>query len=148
MNKQSVKEGFAEETKSSVPAVSPTATATKMETVKNTVADKMQQVAGTLHNRADSTADAAKNRIDGFSQLGQQAADKVNEYAQYATDSANKLGHKAADMLDAGADYVRHFEPQKAKTAIQKQFRENPGTSLLIVGAVGFLLGALIARRI
>jgi ElaB/YqjD/DUF883 family membrane-anchored ribosome-binding protein len=39
------------------------------------------------------------------------------------------------------------MDPQKIKTDIQDQMRRNPGRSLLIAGAAGLILGALLRRR-
>lgn len=109
----------------------------KIDNVKNAVADNLTRAAEVLHDKSDSTINVAKEKLDLAAQYGQKATDKVS-----------RLGHKAADMLDTSAEYVRDFEPQKVKETIQTQFREHPGTSLLIAGTVGFIIGAIIARRI
>ena len=56
------------------------------------------------------------------------------------------LGH-AADWLDQSADYVKQADMQQVKADVANQIRRNPGRSLLVAGAVGLFLGALIRRR-
>lgn len=115
----------------------PAVPAGKIGNVKNAVADNLTKAAEVLHDKSDSTINVAKEKFDLAAQYGQKATEKVSQ-----------LGHKAADMLDASARYVRDLEPQKVKETVQTQFREHPGTSLLIAGAVGFIIGAIVARRI
>ena len=54
---------------------------------------------------------------------------------------------QAADWLDQSADYVRQADMQQVKADVENQIRRNPGRSLLVAGAVGLFLGALIRRR-
>ena len=54
---------------------------------------------------------------------------------------------QAADWLDQSADYVKQADMQQVKADVANQIRRNPGRSLLVAGAVGLFLGALIRRR-
>ena len=54
---------------------------------------------------------------------------------------------QAADWLDQSADYVRQADMRQVKADVENQIRRNPGRSLLVAGAVGLFLGALIRRR-
>ena len=54
---------------------------------------------------------------------------------------------QAADWLDHSADYVKQADIQQVKADVADQIRRNPGRSLLVAGAVGLFLGALIRRR-
>ena len=88
-----------------------------IDNIKRTIAEKLKSAAGALKERT-----------------GQQNA--TSPYAD-----------KASGWLDTAADYVRDLDPNQMKTDIQKQVRSNPGRSLLIVGAAGLVLGALLRRR-
>jgi ElaB/YqjD/DUF883 family membrane-anchored ribosome-binding protein len=90
------------------------------ENVKNKIADKLHSVAGGL---------------------GQKAADQDGKsgIAQY--------GKRASEWLDQSADYVRQFDYKQADASIREYVRQSPGRSLLIAGAVGLIIGAILRRR-
>jgi ElaB/YqjD/DUF883 family membrane-anchored ribosome-binding protein len=92
-----------------------------LENVKTTVADKLETAAGTLREKV------------GRSQ------DPESAIASY--------GNQASKWLDSSASYIREMDPERVKTDIQDQVRRNPGRSLLIAGAAGLILGALLRRR-
>lgn len=94
---------------------------TGLDQIKSTIADKLRSAAGALHEK---TA---------------QAGDQSQGVSQY--------GRQAADWLDRSADYVQEFNPQQLKSNVEEQVRRNPGRSLLIAGAAGLVLGALLRRR-
>ena len=88
-----------------------------LDNIKNTVAEKLKTASEALKGRA-----------------GQNTA--VSGYA-----------HQASGWLAGASDYVRDMEPSQVKTDIQRQVKSNPGRSLIIAGAAGLLLGALLRRR-
>ena len=57
------------------------------------------------------------------------------------------LGVHASNWLDQSAEYVKQADIQQMKADVSNQIRRNPGRSLLIAGAVGLLVGALVRRR-
>ncbi len=93
---------------------------TALGQIKNTVVQKLSDAADALHQHT-----ARVERPSEFSRLGQQAA----------------------GWLERSADYVSEMEPQKLKDDLAMQVRRNPGRSLLVVGAVGLILGKLLRRR-
>ena len=88
------------------------------ETIKDTVADKLHAAAGVIQQKA-----------------GQNEDSPVAGYAG-----------QASGWLDDAAEYVREADPQKIKSDLQSQVRQNPGRSLLVAGAAGLLLGFLLRR--
>jgi ElaB/YqjD/DUF883 family membrane-anchored ribosome-binding protein len=93
---------------------------TGLENVKNIIADK-------VHNVAEA--------------LGEKAAhqDAQSGIAQY--------GKQASEWLDQSAEYVRHFDYEQADAKAREYVRQSPGRSLLIAGAVGLIIGAVLRRR-
>ena len=93
---------------------------TGFENVKNIIADK-------LHNAAEA--------------LGEKAADHEAQcgIAHY--------GKHASEWLDHSAEYVRQFDYEQTDAKIREYVRQSPGRSLLIAGAVGLIIGAILRRR-
>ena len=95
-------------------------TSSGFENIKNTVADKLHSAAGTL---SDKTA----------------SQDMDPNIASY--------GKQASEWLDQSAEFVREFDLKKADARVREYVRESPGRSLLIAGAVGLIIGAILRRR-
>jgi ElaB/YqjD/DUF883 family membrane-anchored ribosome-binding protein len=93
---------------------------TGFENVKNLIADK-------LHNVAEA--------------LGATAAD------QDAQSGIAQYGKQACEWLDQSAEYVRQFDYEQADARVREYVRQSPGRSLLIAGAVGLIIGAILRRR-
>jgi ElaB/YqjD/DUF883 family membrane-anchored ribosome-binding protein len=85
--------------------------------IKSVVADKLKAAAQTLEGKAEQNSPASG-------------------YAK-----------QASGWLAGAADYVRDVNTDQVKSDIQRQVRSNPGRTLLIAGAVGLALGALLKRR-
>lgn len=90
------------------------------ESVKNIVADQLQIVAETIGKKATSP----------------EAQPEVAHY-----------GKQASELLEQSADYVREFDYTEAKYRVQEYVKKSPGRSLLIAGAAGLIIGALLRRR-
>jgi ElaB/YqjD/DUF883 family membrane-anchored ribosome-binding protein len=90
------------------------------ESVKDIVADQLQNIAETIGNKATSP----------------EAQPDVARYSKHAS-----------ELLGQSADYVREFDYTKAKDRVQEYVKKRPGRSLLIVGAAGLIIGALLRRR-
>ncbi|MBF0551770.1 MAG: hypothetical protein HQK60_14705 [Deltaproteobacteria bacterium] len=94
---------------------------TGFENVKNIIADK-------LHNVAEA--------------LGEKAAD------QDAQSGKAQYGKQASEWLDQSSEYVRRFDyHEQVDARIREYVRQSPGRSLLIAGAVGLIIGAILRRR-
>jgi len=93
---------------------------TGVENVKNIIADK-------LHNVAKG--------------LGKKAAD------QDGKSGISQYGKQASEWLDQSAEYVRQFDYKQADGRVREYVRQSPGRSLLIAGAVGLIIGAVLRRR-
>lgn len=90
------------------------------EKFKNIIADK-------LHSAAES--------------LGENSADQDEESA------TAKYRKQASEWLDHSAESVRKFDYQETDASIREYVKEKPGRSLLIAGAIGLVIGAILRRR-
>lgn len=95
-------------------------TSSSFENIKNIVADKLHSAAGTL---SDKTA------------------------SQEMNPSIASYGNQASEWLDQSAEFVREFDFNDADARIRDYVRQSPGRSLLIAGAVGLIVGAMLRRR-
>jgi ElaB/YqjD/DUF883 family membrane-anchored ribosome-binding protein len=93
---------------------------TGFENIKNIIADKIHYVAGALSEKA----------ADQDAQCG---------IAQYAK--------QASGWLDQSAEYVRQFDYEQADARVREYVKQSPGCSLVIAGAVGLIIGAILRRR-
>ena len=93
---------------------------TGFENVKNIIADKLHRVAGTLNETLP----------------GQGTQCSIAQY-----------GKQASEWLDHSAEYVRQFDHEQTDAKIREYVRQSPGRSLLIAGAVGLIIGAILRRR-
>lgn len=90
------------------------------ENVKNRIADKLQYIADVMCRKADNPD----------TQTDVAACEK-----------------KASEWLDHSAEYVRKFDYKQADAKAREYIKQNPGRSILIAGAVGLIIGAVLRRR-
>ena len=97
-----------------------TGKSTGFENVKNIIADKVRYVAGALGEKATD----------------QEAQSGIAQYER-----------QASEWLDQSAEYVRQFDFEQVDARVREYVRQSPGRSLLIAGAVGLIIGAILRRR-
>ena len=88
--------------------------------MKRTVADKLHDAAGAIRNKSGASEPGT-----GFSRYGSQAS----------------------DFLDRSAHYVQEFDYERVNAQVKQYVRHNPGRSLLMAGAAGLIIGAMVKRR-
>jgi ElaB/YqjD/DUF883 family membrane-anchored ribosome-binding protein len=90
----------------------------------------------------DSTRDSLAGTLEG-------AADKLHHRADDAAEGGRRvtsLAHRAADKLDAAAQYVRDHKTKDMVADLEEVVKAHPGKALLAVLAVGFLAGRALQR--
>jgi ElaB/YqjD/DUF883 family membrane-anchored ribosome-binding protein len=92
-------------------------------------------MASTVQSKRDDIAMHASEIGKDFQDMGQAAR-------QMAAERAEQLRETANEYLDQGKARVREFGE-----TMQHQIQEQPMKTLLIAGAVGFVLGMLWNRR-
>ena len=109
--------------------------------------DRMEETAAEFQGSSKSTGfDNLKNTIadklhSAAERLGEKGAEQDGE------SGTAKYGKQAAELLDHSADYVRKFDYKQADASIREYVKQSPGRSLLIAGAVGLIIGAILRRR-
>ena len=91
-----------------------------LQQIKSTAVDNLNSVADSLRKRSAQVGEA--EGLAGFEQ-------------------------KAADFLNRSADYLNDLNADKFKSDVKNQVHDHPGRTLLIAGAVGLMLGAILRRR-
>ena len=105
-----------------------------------------------LKNSAESVADRASSRA---SDIKESVSDMARTAAAAVRDRADQLpgGQKvqqfaqaAAERLGTTADYVRNQDPKRMLADVQRVVRNNPGSSLVVAAALGFVIGRSLTR--
>lgn len=106
----------------------------------------------------ESISDTAKTVKDKTQEFGRAAVDKIEENRIAAAgalhtaatslhDNAAKMpnvpamAHSAAEKVDAVAGYLQGHDTRQMMADVETVVKKNPGPSLLIAGALGFLIG-------
>lgn len=111
------------ETEETVAGAESSAASTGFERIRGRVADQLHHFAETLGKKTAESE--GQNEQSGMAQYGQQAS----------------------EWLDQSAEYIRNFDCEQADASFREYVRENPGRSLLIAGAAGLVVGAILQRR-
>jgi ElaB/YqjD/DUF883 family membrane-anchored ribosome-binding protein len=90
--------------------------------VKTQLADKLETGAGRLRQRATNT-----RKID----------DAIATTKQRVVETSDRV----AVGMERSADWLRNANMTSFQQGLERQVRQNPGRTLLIAGAIGYLLG-------
>ena len=128
------------------------------DTEPTNTADEIGCAAENVEQGVSNTASSVKQKA---SELGRQAAGEVEAKRAAAADAlesaaatvhekAERLpggetvrsaAHSAAEKLESTAGYIRRRDMSGMLSDLKGIVRRNPGPSLLLVAAVGFLIG-------
>jgi ElaB/YqjD/DUF883 family membrane-anchored ribosome-binding protein len=117
--------------------------------INNRVMDQTGDTAAELQGSGDSF---------GFDNFKNIIADKLHDVAEALDEKAAgqdaqsgiaHYGKQAAEWLDQSAEYVRQIDDyyEQADARVREYVRQSPRRSLLIAGAVGLIIGAVLRRR-
>jgi ElaB/YqjD/DUF883 family membrane-anchored ribosome-binding protein len=117
-------------------------------------------VSGTAARMKRNLADKAEDAKQSLNDLGRKAADRF-ENSRHSTASAldwtasslhsradqiSDFAHSAADRIQDSADYVRERDVDRIMEDARGVVKRYPGRSLVVAGALGFLLAATLKR--
>ncbi len=116
------------------------------DTAQN-VKDKVADAASTAKQKASETARQATDKIDEkrgpAADALQSAASTIHERAEDIPggEAVRNIAHSAAEKLESTAGYIREHDVRSMMTDVEQIVKRNPGPSLLIAVAIGFLIG-------
>ena len=116
---------------------------------------------GTNNLEVDKTEETAtefqgSDKSTGLGNVKTIIADKLHEAAEALGKKASdkdahsgvaQYGKQASQWLDQSAQYIRRFDYKQADASVRNYVRDSPGRSLLIAGAVGLIIGAILRHR-
>jgi ElaB/YqjD/DUF883 family membrane-anchored ribosome-binding protein len=102
----------------------------------------------------NATSDLGRSAVDRLDETRARAADGIEGAASALQEGANRLAgerlsnlaNNAADRLNLTADYVRDNNVNRMMEDVGTLVRNNPGPSLVIAAAFGFLIGRAVMR--
>lgn len=120
--------------------------------------DKLSDGAQQVKDRVVDAASAAKQKV---SDVSRQATDRIDDKRGPAADALHSaastihekaeqlpggetvrsVAHSAAEKLESTAGYIREHDVRSMMSDVEEMVKRNPGPSLLIAVAVGFLIG-------
>ena len=113
--------------------------------------------AGTRANDVKaSMSDAARTAAQTLDEGRQIAAERLGSAASAVRDRLDQLpggpkvqqfAHAAAERLSTTADYVRSHDAKRMLTDVERVAKNNPGISLVVAAAFGFVLGRALTRH-
>jgi len=90
--------------------------------LKSQLADKLESGAEKLRERSTDTA-------------------KIDDVIATAKTQVADASDRVASGMEKSAEWLRDANMSSIKQGLERQVKENPGRTLLIAGAIGYLLG-------
>jgi len=98
-----------------------------------TVKDKTQEFVRDAMNKIEENRVSAAGALHNAASTLHQKADRLP--------NTPDMAHSAADKVDAVANYLQGHDTKQMMADVETVVRRNPGPSLLVAGALGFLIG-------
>jgi len=129
-----------------VPSES-TGTASGLTDAAQSVSDKVSDTASNIKQKVSDAGHQASGQINAkrgpAADALEDAASTIHEKAESLPggDTVRSVAHSTAEKLESTADYIREHDIRSMLSDVEDVVRRNPGPSLLIAAAVGFLIG-------
>lgn len=108
------------------------------------VYDRLEGTAGSLGERAvQLKAQLADKLESGAGKLRERSTDtaKIDDAIATAKSQVADASDRVASGMEKSAEWLRDANMSSIKQGLERQVKENPGRTLLIAGAIGYLLG-------
>lgn len=92
-----------------------------------------------------NTADDMKSRMRDGMEGARSAASETRDYVSSKYSEAKDRLHHMGDDLHERWDHLRETDYDEAWEGVKDTVRQNPGPALLIAGAIGLAIGAILA---
>ena len=76
------------------------------------------------------------------------SADVMDDAVNAATEAVDEARQTIAERLSSTTDYVRNIDAKRMLSNVERLVRDNPGPSLVIAAAFGFVIGRSLTRRL
>jgi ElaB/YqjD/DUF883 family membrane-anchored ribosome-binding protein len=130
-----------------VPDAESASTADRITDPAQDVKERISDTAATAKEKASEVGRQATEQADArrgpAADALQNAAATVHEKAEALPggETVKGVAHSAADKLESTAGYIREHDVTAMVSDVEGIVRRNPGPSLLIAAAIGFLIG-------
>ena len=111
------------------------------------VKEKVSDAATAAKQKVSDAGRQATEQIDAkrgpAAEALESAASTIHEKAENLPggETVKSVAHSAAEKLESTAGYIREHDVKAMLSDVEDMVRRNPGPSLLIAVAVGFLIG-------
>jgi ElaB/YqjD/DUF883 family membrane-anchored ribosome-binding protein len=108
------------------------------------VYDKVDESAASVRDRAVQMKTQLADKLEtGAGRLRQRATDtkKIDNAIATTKQRVAETSDRVASGMERSADWLRNANVTSFQQGLERQVRENPGRTLLIAGAIGYLLG-------
>jgi ElaB/YqjD/DUF883 family membrane-anchored ribosome-binding protein len=125
------------------------------QSLKNSVEGVAERATTRAGDLKESMSDMARTASQTVDDGRKTAAERLGNAASAVRDRADQLpggpkvqqfAHAAADGLNTTADYVRSHDAKHMLSDVKRVVKNNPGPSLVIAAAFGFMLGRALTR--
>jgi ElaB/YqjD/DUF883 family membrane-anchored ribosome-binding protein len=123
--------------------------------------DFKDSLSDSAQNAKDRVSDIGATAKQKVSDAGRQAGDKIDEKRGPAAGAlqnaastihekaedlpggevVKSVAHSAAEKIESTAGYIREHDVKAMVSDVEEIIKRNPGPSLLIAAAIGFLIG-------
>ena len=125
------------------------------QSLKNSVEGVAERVGNGANEVRESISDLARTAKQTVDDTRQTAAERLGSAASAVRDRADQFpggpkvhqfAHAAADRLSTTADYMRSHDAKRMLADVGRVVKNNPGPSLVIAAAFGFVIGRALTR--
>lgn len=104
----------------------------------------------------NETEPQGSGRSTGFGSIKTLIINRLRTIAEAIGENATAMdgisgqtqcAQKTAEWLDHSTEFIQRFDYKQVSGWVRESVRQKPGRSLLVAGAVGLILGAIIRRR-